>query len=77
MLIPADRVLASYPALYLDEATAAAVLHGNAFRYAASSRDTLADSLARVYDVEGQFLAIASWDAQQELWQPKKVFITP
>lgn len=32
-------------------------------------------SLVRVYDESGHFLAIAEWDAEQKLWQPKKVFI--
>ena len=36
LLLPADRVLASYPALYLDATTTAAVLHGNAFQQTAT-----------------------------------------
>lgn len=79
LLLPADRVLAQYPALYLDEATTAVVLHGNAFRteppQPAPQPHVPEPSLARVYDGEGHFLAIAIWDAQQEHWQPKKVFM--
>jgi tRNA pseudouridine55 synthase len=69
-LFPADKVLDAYPALQLDEATAQRVLHGNAFHY-----DLHASSeLLRVYDHAGQFLAIATWDAMNGVWQPKKVF---
>lgn len=74
LLLPADRVLASYPALYLDATTTAAVLHGNAFQHPAAQQLAPETTLARVYDEEGHFLAIASWDAQQAHWQPKKVF---
>jgi tRNA pseudouridine55 synthase len=69
-LFPADKVLDSYPALQLDAATTERVLHGNAFRYDICP----SAELARVYDHAGHFLAIATWDAEQHVWQPKKVF---
>ena len=34
-------------------------------------------TIARVYDAGGQFVAIAEWDAEQNAWQPRKVFATP
>jgi len=34
------------------------------------------DNMARVYDENGNFLAIAEWDEKQETWQLKKVFAT-
>jgi tRNA pseudouridine55 synthase len=69
-LKPADSALAHYPALNLDEATTARVLHGNAFHY----HETFPQSdIARVYDSSGHFLAIAGWDAEEQLWQPRKV----
>lgn len=71
-LLPADSALQHYPALLLDDITAAQVLHGNAFQYQLPASQIKAE-LARVYDSRGQFLAIATWDAQQQLWQPKKV----
>ena len=75
LLVSPDRVLANYPALFLDETTTAAVLHGNPFQYASTiPLPVPAATLARVYDTEGHFLAIATWDAQREHWQPKKVF---
>src|SRR5205085_8973388 len=69
-LFPTDKVLGSCPALQLDEATAERVLHGNAFHYDLHP----SSELARVYGHAGQFLAIAIWDAEQHVWQPKKVF---
>jgi tRNA pseudouridine55 synthase len=72
-LHPADSALQDYPALELDAATIGRVLHGNAFRHPQSPLQPAA-TLARIYDTEGHFLAIASWDSQQQQWQPKKVF---
>jgi tRNA pseudouridine55 synthase len=74
LLFPPDRVLAHYPALYLDETTTQHVLHGNTFHHALSPNGIL-PQLARVYAVTGEFLAIATWDEQHQLWQPKKVFV--
>lgn len=84
-LFPIDSALQQYPALVLDEATIERVLHGNAFRYDIA-RENMAITgpnelgpygLARVYDREGHFLAIAEWNMNQELWQPKKVLSSP
>ena len=70
-LFSADRALQQYPALMLDDTTAQRVLHGNVFSYPDDS--LVAAELARVYDPLGNFLAIATWNAEQGLWQPKKV----
>lgn len=66
----ADSVLQHYPAILLDAATTERVLHGNAFSY---DIETKVD-LARVYDANGRFVAIAVWDTEREMWQPTKVF---
>jgi tRNA pseudouridine55 synthase len=73
-LYPLDKALSDYPALVLDSISAGQVHHGNAFTYTEPQvhPDT---QLARVYDEAGHFLAIAQWDAEQALWQPKKVFV--
>ncbi len=68
-IVPADRALAHYPALALDAVSAERVLHGNAFHFSIAPAE-----LARVYDDKGQFIAIATWDATQNAWQPQKVF---
>lgn len=70
-LYPLDFALQQYPALRLDAATVEQVLHGNAF---ACAEHTHA-GLARVYDSTGRLLAIASWDGQRDLWQPRKVLL--
>lgn len=74
-LLPADRALEHWPALFLDEDTAQRVLHGNTFTYYLPDRSAKT-ALARVYDARRQFLAIASWDEKQQIWQPKKVMAT-
>ncbi len=66
----ADSVLQHYPALTLDAVTTERVLHGNAFPY---NIVTTAE-LARVYDANGRFMAIAEWDMERGMWQPSKVF---
>ena len=71
LLTSADTVLQQYPALHLDAPTVERVLHGNAFTY-----DIPPAELARVYDTFGKFLAIATWNAEQHMWQPKKYFMT-
>src|SRR6266699_2369322 len=70
-IYPLDIALQQYPALRLDDVTVERVLHGNAFTY---DEHTHAE-LARVYDMAGRFLAIASWDGKRDMWQPKKVFL--
>ena len=70
LLFPADYALQQYPAIYLDEATTERVLHGNAFH-----SEPLSNTMARVYDDKGTFLAIAIWNEQGQVWQPEKVFV--
>ena len=73
-LHPADLALQQYPALMLDDAAVERVLHGNAFEYDDRHGHT-PTGLARIYDTAGRFLAIAQWDAERGLWQPKKVLL--
>lgn len=74
-LYPADKALEHYPALRVDAATVDRVLHGNAFNYPYGMDMTQAGNVARVYSDAGHFIAIAGWDAEQEVWRPKKVFM--
>ena len=80
-LYPADIALQAYPALQLDAASVERVLHGNAFSSPSDFEGAInrasTGGLARVYDTNGHFLAIAEWDAEQKQWKPKKVFIAP
>ena len=66
----ADSVLQQYPALMLDTVTTERVLHGNPFTYNIETQS----ELARVYDANERFVAIAQWDTEREMWQPTKVF---
>ncbi len=68
-----DYAIQHYPALHLDEETAVRVLHGNTFHYDLPALQP-ESALARIYDSKGCFLAIARWDAEGQVWQPKKVF---
>lgn len=70
---PADRALAQYPALRLSVEEEQRVRHGSAFSYEIPDPER---TLARVYNSEGTFMAIAEWEPQIEKWQPIKVFIT-
>ena len=67
---PADKALEQYPAIKLDAETVERVKHGNTFYNPAANNP----GLVRVYDTNGDFLAIAEWDEEQKGWQPKKVF---
>ncbi|HEV2580774.1 MAG TPA: tRNA pseudouridine(55) synthase TruB, partial [Ktedonobacteraceae bacterium] len=73
-LRPADMALEHYPALTLDEETATRVRHGNAFEGYNAAVSIKEQKLARVYDSDGRFVAIAAWDDARQVWQPVKVF---
>ncbi len=77
-LRPPEQALEGFWVLALDAETAQRVRHGNAFRADSppvNPADVKEQELARVYDEEGRFLAIAAWDEGQQLWQPGKVFL--
>lgn len=73
-LYPPDKALEQYPALMLDEATTERVRHGNAFHMDEKTGALSEQKLARVYDDNGLFVAIAEWDEERRVWQPIKVF---
>jgi tRNA pseudouridine55 synthase len=76
-LQPADKALLQHPAFTLDEATTEKVLHGNPFPSQTAEDPTQPHAtLARIYDYKGRFLAIATWNNDQQTWQPKKVLAT-
>lgn len=67
---PFDKALVQYPAIKLDAETVERVRYGNTFNNPIANNS----GLARVYDGNGAFVAIAAWDEEQQVWQPKKVF---
>lgn len=75
-LHPTDEAIQQFPAILLDDGTVERVLHGNAFRDDPNTpiAQKSDPGLARVYNSQGHFLAIAEWDTDQQMWQPKKVF---
>ena len=69
-LFPLDNALEQYPAMKLDVETAKRIKHGNTFKKPVANNS----GLARVYDTNGAFIALAEWNEEQQAWQPKKVF---
>jgi tRNA pseudouridine55 synthase len=65
-----DKALEQYPAFKLDAETVERIKHGNTFNNPIANNS----GLARVYDTNGAFIAIAEWNEEQLAWQPKKVF---
>jgi len=59
-LLPMDRALANWPAVTLDEPTARRLKQGQ--RVALPGLLAQPAAKARVYDANGRFFAIASWD---------------
>jgi tRNA pseudouridine55 synthase len=83
-LVPMDDVVASWPALVVDDASAAAVQHGHAVaaseagdrrQWSALTTDDrrLTPGQARIYARDGRLLALARYDARRQAWQPWKV----
>jgi tRNA pseudouridine55 synthase len=92
LLCPVDEALAGrFPALHLDADEARRLCSGQSIRGGdrnvqsdtpfadshSSSVRAIRDTLARVYDPEGRFLALAAYDAQENVWRPEKVFVSP
>ena len=67
---PIDKAIEQYPVIKLDAETAERVKHGSTFNSALANNS----GLARVYDTNRAFIAIAEWNEEQQAWQPKKVF---
>jgi len=67
---PLDKALEQYPAFKIDAETVERIKHGNTFNNSVANKF----GLARVYDTNGAFIAIAEWNEKQLAWQPKKVF---
>jgi tRNA pseudouridine55 synthase len=72
-IFPPDSVLQQYPALRLPATIIERVQHGNAFAEQADMAQP-SHNLARIYDEDEHFVAIASWNSEERQWHPKKVF---
>lgn len=76
LLRPVDEALADrFPAHHLDANEARRLCSGQSL----PDGDRLPEEapLARVYGPEGRFLALANYDAQEAVWRPRKVFVSP
>jgi tRNA pseudouridine55 synthase len=71
---PLDKALEQYPAIMLDTETTERVMHGNTFTFSNAIANN--SGITRVYSSNGTFIAIAKWNEEQQLWHPRKVFVS-
>lgn len=76
LLRPVDEALAHrFPALHLDSHDARRLCSGQSIRD--GGRIAQSTALARIYGPEGRFLALAAHDPGEDVWRPRKVFVSP
>jgi len=76
LLSPIDEALADqFPALTLNADAAWRLCSGQAIEMGAKETDD--EALVRMYGPEGRFLALASYDGDEGVWRPRKVFVSP
>lgn len=78
-LLPLDEAFLDWPAMIVGANDARHVVHGQAVASGppvgdASTGGPNGDPLCRAYSLDGEFLAIMTYDARTERWRPKKVF---
>jgi tRNA pseudouridine55 synthase len=71
LLLPPDRALVNFPALYLDAEQAQQVCNGIWLRMEEAA-EASADTLCRAYDASGRFFAVL--ERRGVKWKPHKVF---
>ena len=73
-LIPTDEALLDWPAMVVGADEARCVVHGQPVP---GNQPSAAEAkLCRAYSMQGEFLAIMSYEPELDRWQPKKVFAT-
>ncbi len=74
-LLPLDEALFDWPAIVVGADDARRIRHGQSVLGGpppgGNGREP---ALSRAYDLDGDFLAILSYDLEAERWRPKKVF---
>jgi tRNA pseudouridine55 synthase len=76
LLSPIDEALTDqFAALHLNAGAAWRLCSGQAIGI--DERQAEDETLVRVYGPEGRFLALASYDADEGVWRPRKVFVSP
>lgn len=69
-MFPIDKAIEHFLAIELDIESVEGVKHGNTFSHIRANYS----GLARVYDDNRTLIAIAEWDEERQVWQPRKVF---
>jgi len=76
LLYPVDEALANrFPALHLDVQKARWLCAGRSLPR--TDRSIQSTALARAYGPQGRFLALAAYDPEEDVWRPRKVFVSP
>jgi tRNA pseudouridine55 synthase len=75
-MLPFDEALLHWPAVVVTAARASRILHGSPVQGEPPTSGGDGPHLGRVYGPDGDFLAIAEYQAGKAQWQPKKVFGT-
>ena len=73
-LLPMDEALLDWPAAVLNTGQARRISQGQAIEGAVVESNDDGGSLWRAYSLDGDFLAIMSYDPESGVWKPKKVF---
>jgi tRNA pseudouridine55 synthase len=73
-LLPIDEALLDWPAVVVNADQARRISQGQPIQRPLSIDDDDGGSLWRAYSLDGEFLAIMSYDLGAAAWQPKKVF---
>ena len=76
LLSPIDEALSDqFPALILNADAAWRLCSGQAIE--TDGEEPEDETLARMYGPAGRFLALASYDGDEGVWRPRKVFVSP
>jgi tRNA pseudouridine55 synthase len=73
VLAPADRAVAGWPVLVVEEPTISELVHGGIITTPGAGSS--GHSSVRVMSVDGRLLALAEYDPRRRGWQPRKVLI--
>jgi tRNA pseudouridine55 synthase len=74
-LVPFDEALLDWPALVVGELDARRIGQGQAVSATSPSAQG-SGALCRAYSLDGDFVALLTYDATDRLWRPKKVFLS-
>jgi tRNA pseudouridine55 synthase len=73
-LLPLDEALLDWPAMIVDLDRARRIVHGQAVAGEPPAAGGREPPLCRAYSLDGDFLAIMTYQATTGQWRPKKVF---